>query len=169
MTASVLIWINARNVSTIYILTCTAGVVVETISKNCETSCDKLEGVRCPRCSSKLRKLPDGSMLCWKCELHRKPADRILVRQDTKFWVLKRNIGRVPPGSEVEVCTCNELSGVFGTFKEKIDWTLKSKTGFVIATSLDIDDLAIMIVENEWYVQGPESLLATLSLLTDEK
>ena len=108
-------------------------------------------------------------MLCWKCELHRKPADRILVRQDTKFWVLKRNIGRVPPGSEVEVCTCNELSGVFGTFKEKIDWTLKSKTGFVIATSLDIDDLAIMIVENEWYVQGPESLLATLSLLTDEK
>jgi len=108
-------------------------------------------------------------MLCWKCELHRKPADRILIRPDTKFWVLKRNVARVPSGSEVEICTCNELSGIFGTFKEKIDWALRSKTGFIIATSRDVEDLAIMIVENEWYAQGPESLLITLSLLADAK
>ena len=142
---------------------------METISKSSESSCDKLEDTYCPRCNSKLRKLPDGSMLCWKCELHRRPADRILVRQDTKFWVIKRNLTRVPSGSEVEVSTHNEISGVFGTFKEKTDWILKSKTGFVIATSLDIEDLAILIVENEWYVQGPELLLVALNVLADTK
>jgi hypothetical protein len=145
---------------------CIAGAAVETTSLSFEVNCGKPEVTLCPRCSSKLRKLPDGSMLCWKCELHRKPADRILVRSNTKFWVIKRNLGRVPPGSEVEVCTCNELSGIFGTFKENIDWTLKSKTGFVIATSRDIEDLAILIVENEWYIQGPEQLLVAIDLLS---
>ncbi len=105
-------------------------------------------------------------MLCWKCELHRKPADRILIRPDTKFWVLKRNLDRVPPGSEVEIYVCgHELTGAFGTFKESRDLALKSKTGFVIATSRDIEDLALLVVENDWYAEGPESLLAAISIL----
>lgn len=91
------------------------------------------------------------------------------MRSSTQFWVINRNVTRVPPGSEVEVCGCNnQFSGIFGAFKDQTQGlALRSKTGFVIATSLDIEDLAILIVENEWYVQGPESLLATLDLLTE--
>ena len=96
-------------------------------------------------------------------------TDRVLARPDTQFWVIQRNVDRIPPGSEVEIIGCNgKLAGVFGTFKdEKQSLALKSKTGFIIATSLDVEDLAILIVENEWYVQGPESLLATLDLLAE--
>jgi len=112
-------------------------------------------------------------MSCWKCKLHRKPTDSVLVRPDTNFRILKRNLSRVPAGSEVEIHTCNEvggaLSGIYGTFNDgkKSDWMLRSKTGFVVATSKDIEDLAILIFENEWYAQGPESLLDLLGLLAE--
>lgn len=122
----------------------------------------------CPRClNAKLRELPDESFLCWKCELLRRPTDRVLVRPATRYWVLKRNLSRVPPGSEVEIYTCNVgLSGEYGTFKgEKVDLALRSKTGFIIATSTDIEDLAIMVVENDWYAQGPEQLLTAIDIL----
>ena len=121
----------------------------------------------CPRCQSKLRVLPDTSLFCWKCELHRKPTDRVLLRPDTQYWVVKRNLNRVPPGSEVEVVGCNsQLVGTFGTFDDRTgDFAIRSKTGFVVATSRDIEDLAILIVENEWYVQGPEQLLKILDIL----
>lgn len=76
-------------------------------------------------------------------------------------------MNRVPPGSEVEICECNVgLSGEYGRFKgEKIDLALRSKTGFILATSTDIEDLAILVVENEWYAQGPERLLAAIDVL----
>ena len=124
----------------------------------------------CPRCcSAKLRKMPDGSLLCWQCELRRRPEDRVLVRPATRHWILKRNLQRVPPGSEVEIYTCNVgLSGTYGRFKgETVDLALRSKTGFIIATSTDIEDLAILVVENEWYAQGPEPLLAAMDLLNE--
>jgi hypothetical protein len=106
-------------------------------------------------------------MLCWKCELHRKPADKVLVRPDTQHWIIKRNLARVSPGSEVEIHTCGYvLSGAFGAFKGSVDLALKSKTGFVIATSKDIEDLALLIVENDWYAEGPESLLAAIDILS---
>ena len=123
----------------------------------------------CPRClNAKLRELPGGTSLCWKCELKRKPKDRVLVRPATRHWILKRNIARVPPGSEVEIHTCSiKLSGDYGTFKGEVaDLALRSKTGFIIATSTDIEDLAILVVENDWYAQAPESLLAAIDLLT---
>jgi hypothetical protein len=74
----------------------------------------------------------------------------------------------VPPGSEVEVCPCGaKLLGTYGVFKDDaIDLSLKSKTGFVVATSTDIEDLAILIVENEWYAEGPEPLLAAIEMLS---
>jgi len=122
----------------------------------------------CPRCGGVLRELEDKSSLCCRCELHRRQNDKVRIRTDTNFWVLKRNVARVPPGSEVEVNMCNETSGIYGTFKGSIDWILKSKTGFVIATSRDIEDIAILIFENEWYITGPESLLAILDILADK-
>lgn len=108
-------------------------------------------------------------MHCWKCELHRRAADKVLIRADTRYWIIKRNLSRVPPGSEVEICPCNDqFSGIFGKFKgETCDYMLRSKTGFVIAMSTDVEDLAILISENEWYVEGPEELLDLLNLLAD--
>jgi hypothetical protein len=84
----------------------------------------------------------------------------VLVRPDTKHWILKRNIDRVPPGSKVAVVGCNnQFTGIFGTFKgQKEDLALRSETGFIIAISQDIEDLAILISENDWYVDGPAIL-----------
>lgn len=94
--------------------------------------------------------------------------NKTLVRPDTQFWIIDRNFERVPPGSEVEICGNNQYSGIFGTFVDKTtNFTLKSKTGFVLATSNDIEDLAILIVENEWYAQGPEPLLKILDILSE--
>lgn len=92
--------------------------------------------------------------------------NRTLIRSDTQFWVIKRNVDRVPRGSEVEICSCNDqLIGSFGMFKDdSAKMMLRSKTGFVVATSIDIEDLALLIVENEWYAAGPESLLTILDL-----
>lgn len=94
-------------------------------------------------------------------------TDRVLVRPKSQFWVIKRNVARVPPGSEVEIFNCNsQLTGILGTFKEEgQSLALRSKTGFIIATSTDIEDLAILIVENDWYAEGPESLLAAIDVL----
>jgi hypothetical protein len=92
----------------------------------------------------------------------------VLLRPDTQFWIIKRNFSRVPPGSEVEICNSNSQLVTFGTFKGAVNLTLKSKTGFVIATSNDIEDLALLIVENEWYADGPEQLLAAIDVLTGE-
>lgn len=92
--------------------------------------------------------------------------NRTLIRSATQFWIIERNIDRVPCGSEVEVCSCNDqLIGSFGTFKDdSVKMMLRSKTGFVMATSTDIEDLALLIIENEWYVTGPESLLKILDI-----
>ena len=89
------------------------------------------------------------------------------MRSATRHWVLKRNLQRVPPGSEVEIYICNVgLSGIHGRFRgEVVDLALRSKTGFIIATSTDIEDLAILVVENDWYAQGPESLLTAMEVL----
>ena len=90
--------------------------------------------------------------------------DRVLVRAASKYWVIKRNLDRVPPGSEVEIFPCGmQLAGSYGKFKEeKTDWGLRSKSGFVIATSTDLEDFAILITEHEWYAHGPEELLTSI-------
>jgi len=116
--------------------------------------------MNCPRCQSNLYELPDKSFSCWKCELHRKPIDKIFIRTATKHYILKRNINRVPPGSEVEVVSTNTISD------DSLVLVLKSKTGLIISGSTDIEDLAILIVENEWYAHGPEPLLVAIDMLT---
>jgi hypothetical protein len=89
-----------------------------------------------------------------------------LVRPETSFYIIERNIERVSPGSEVEIYSPNQLDGVFGTFKEKTTLILRSKSGFVIASSQDIEDLAILVVEYDWFANGPEILLKAMDVLS---
>jgi len=94
-----------------------------------------------------------------------KPTNRQLVRPETSFYVIERNIARVPQGTEVEIYTPNQLSGTLGAFKEKTTIILRSKTGFVIASSQDIEDLALLIAEHNWYADGPELLLTAINIV----
>jgi hypothetical protein len=66
----------------------------------------------------------------------------------------------------VELIACGQqLQGIFGVFKNDAPSALRTTTGFIVAFSDDIEDLALLIVEREWYIAGPESILAAIGIL----
>jgi len=121
----------------------------------------------CPRCSKKKLRLEDGYWFCDACGLRRRPEDRQIVRLASNYVVLRRNLGRAPPGSEVELVDCGQkLQGTMGVFQNgRITKALRTTSGFIVAFSDDIEDLALLVVECEWYIAGPESILEVISLL----
>jgi len=120
----------------------------------------------CPRCSKKLR-LEAGYSVCDACGLRRRPEDRQIVRLESNYMVLRRNLRRAPPGSEVELVDCGQkLQGTMGVFQNgRTTKALRTTSGFIVAFSDDIEDLALLVVECEWYIAGPESILEVISLL----
>lgn len=120
----------------------------------------------CPRCSKKLR-LEARYSVCDACGLRRRPEDRQIMRLESSYVVLRRNIDRTPPGSEVELVDCGQkLQGTLGVFQNgRTTKALRTTAGFIVAFSDDIEDLALLIVEHEWYIAGPEAILAAIDLL----
>lgn len=121
----------------------------------------------CPRCSKKKLRLESGYWFCDACGLRRRPEDRQIMRLESNYVVLQRNLDRAPPGSEVELVDCGQkLQGTMGVFKNgRVTKALRTTSGFVVAFSDDIEDFALLIVEREWYIAGPEAILVAIDLL----
>lgn len=121
----------------------------------------------CPRCAKKKLRLEDGYSVCDGCGLRRRPEDRQVVRSASNYVVLRRNLGRTPAGSEVELVDCGQkLQGTLGVFQNsKTTRALRTTAGFIVAFSDDIEDLALLIVEREWCIAGPEAILTAIDLL----
>ena len=117
----------------------------------------------CPSCrEGQLTKARNGALQCRMCGLNRRPNDKILVRKETNFFVLNRNIRRSPAGTTVEIIiTCHGLSGIYGTLKsEGPTYALRTEHGLIIAFSKDKDDLTMLIAEHRWRIEDTE--IATL-------
>lgn len=110
----------------------------------------------CPICTeNRLRKDSDGFLDCPRCGLRRRANDKICANEKSNFLILNRNVRKTSAGSEVEMFTAN--SSFLGADQgESVTIGLRSKTGLVIATSRDRDDLIILIAECDWRIQDPE-------------
>jgi hypothetical protein len=105
-----------------------------------------------------MSKTKDGYRDCPKCGLHRRPDDNILMREDTNFRILNRNVARSPKGTEVEIVEASAgLKGTYGHLKtDGPVYALRSKPGFIIGTSRDEDDLILLIACHGWCIEDPD-------------
>jgi len=73
----------------------------------------------CPMCKiDRLEKTEDGYLDCPKCGLRRRQNDKILMREESNFHILNRNVKRSPEGTEVEIVEANPgLHGIYGQLK----------------------------------------------------
>jgi hypothetical protein len=121
--------------------------------------------VICPNCpKSKLVADASGRLCCKQCGLRRHPDDTVIVREDTHFRFLKRNVNRTPSGSKVKIEQCGQMvTSIYGIAKadvHDIHYTLKSaEVDRCIAFSHDMEDLALFAVENNWWFDGPDDLI----------
>ncbi len=122
----------------------------------------------CPRCHRcVLTPCDDGFLSCAECGLRRRPQDRKLEREDTCFWTIGRNIQRTPTGLSMELDTCGQqLFGSEGVFEGGTNYMLRAvESKLVLATSYDLGDLAILIIEKGWMVSGPKTLLDLMDVI----
>jgi len=113
----------------------------------------------CPICkSNKLIRREDDFLHCDECDVHRRPNDRIFLREETGFCVLGRNMTRSPYGTVVAIVEANPgLRGVYGQFKaDGPTYALRSEPGFIIGLSRDKDDLILLIAEHGWCIEDSE-------------
>ena len=64
--------------------------------------------------------------------------------------------------------TC--LEGQYGVFKLDADGFMlrAAQTGFIIASSDDMEDLAILVTEHEWRIEGPDDFIEAVGSLCDD-
>ncbi len=125
----------------------------------------------CPRCDkAKLVGVASGVRHCPKCGLRRRPDDRIVVRKDTNFRYLARNVDRTPTGSRVRIDQIGQLItsiyGVVDADVHDITYVLKqSDSECCIAFSDDVEDLVLFLIEHDWWIDGPAELVELAELL----
>jgi len=90
---------------------------------------------------------------------------RVVINADTECWAFDRNVQRTKRGESVTIAMSG---GCIDTIHGIADprYILKSIVGFIIATSLDIEDLAFLVVENGWIVEDAIELQQFVDMLS---
>lgn len=87
--------------------------------------------------------------------------EKVFVDRKNNFFYVQRGIDKTPPGTKVEIITCNDsVRNVHGSIEKTDDYSLRNADGYfrnqLIAWSTDQDDLILFAIEHGWKMDHPD-------------